>query len=88
MGNESIEQLYKHPEVFDIDTDWIVSEKVHGTSTWIDFKGHKLIFHSGGTTSKEFQALFNHEELKANFELLQLQYPNVSHFRIRAHRRS
>jgi hypothetical protein len=83
MGYASIEQLYDHPEVFSKpEKFWIISEKIHGTSTWINFNKNKLTFHSGGEPAKSFTALFDIVLLQTKLEALQIQNPNVSNFRI------
>jgi hypothetical protein len=42
MGYEHIEHLYKHPEFFKNFTQAYALEKIHGTSTWINFKSVAL----------------------------------------------
>jgi hypothetical protein len=83
MGYASIEQLYNHPEVFsEPEKFWIISEKIHGTSTWINFNKNQLTFHSGGESKQSFTALFDIVSLQTKLEALQTQNPNVSNFRI------
>jgi hypothetical protein len=43
MGYEHIEHLYKHPEFFKTYKEAYALEKIHGTSTWIDFANKKRI---------------------------------------------
>ena len=42
MGYEHITHLYKHPEFFDNFQQAYALEKIHGTSTWIDFVNKKI----------------------------------------------
>jgi hypothetical protein len=76
MGYEHIEHLYKHPEFFKCFSEAYALEKIHGTSTWIDFIKQKndeekesiddfyLSFHSGGEKAESFIAIFDCEFLK------------------------
>lgn len=60
----SIEHLYKHPDFFKLVDQICVMEKIHGTSTWIEKKGAKYLYHSGGETSKKFCELFDQKSIE------------------------
>ncbi len=83
MGYENIDQLYNHPEVFsEPEKIWVISEKLHGTSTYINFSNNIITFHSGGESKESFSALFNIPLLQIQLQELQQEYPSITNFRI------
>jgi len=62
MGYMNIENLYKDQRILMFKECW-ATEKIHGTSAWITFKGEetpqKILYHPGGAKLEEFVKLFD-----------------------------
>ena len=70
MGYMHIQPLYKCPKFHQLFKEIFVMEKIHGTSTWIQFKSdmHTIQFHSGGEKGAHFEALFDRKKITEKFE--------------------
>lgn len=69
MGYLHINNLYRDQRIL-LFRRCFAMEKVHGTSAHLSCSSGELKFFSGGESHERFVALFNHDHLKAGFELL------------------
>ena len=69
MGYLHISNLYKEQSIL-LFKECYALEKVHGSSAHVSWNGEKLHFFSGGESQTRFEAIFDHEKLKAGFVAL------------------
>lgn len=69
MGYLHMDNLYKNTDIL-LFKECYAMEKIHGTSTHIQWKDNKIIFFSGGEKYDKFINLFNKEFLEKKFKEL------------------